>query len=109
GKTVYEKVCLSCHQADGSGVPNLTPPLIEGVFVNGEKKTLIGMVLAGMEEVNIKGEYYAGSMPGFDYLSDDEIADVLTFVRSSFKNKAQPISKAEVAAVRTAKKQQKPD
>ncbi len=103
GKNIYEQTCLACHQADGSGVPNLAPPLIEGVFVNGDKSKLIGVVLSGMQDVEIKGEYYASPMPSFDYLSDEEIASVLTFVRSSFKNKADAVSAAEVAKVRAAK------
>ncbi len=104
GKTIYQQTCAGCHEVDGSGDPDLTPPLIEGVFVNGDKEKLIAMILNGMEEVEIKGQYYAGSMPGFDYLSDEKIADVLTFVRSNFKNKAEPISKEEVAEVRAARK-----
>ena len=104
GKNLYDQTCLACHQIDGSGVPSITPPLIEGVFVNGDKSKLIGVVLSGMQDVEIKGEYYAGIMPAFDYLSDEVIADILTFVRSNFKNNADAVSAAEVAKVRAAKK-----
>src|SRR5687768_4905723 len=75
GKMVYEQNCLACHQADGSGVPNLAPPLIGGVFVAGDKDRLIRIVLDGMQGVEIKGEHYANPMPAFDYLSDLQIAD----------------------------------
>lgn len=101
GKMVYEQNCLACHQADGSGVPNLSPPLIDGTFVKGEKKRLIGIVLQGLQGVEIKGEYYANPMPAFDYLTDADIADVLTFVRSNFKNNEEPITVEEVRATRT--------
>jgi mono/diheme cytochrome c family protein len=103
GKMVYEQSCLACHQADGSGVPFLAPPLIEGTFVNGDKKKLIGIVIKGMQDVEIKGESYANPMPAFDYLTDEQIADVLTYVRSNFKNKSGPVVEADVKEARSAK------
>lgn len=103
GKLLYEQSCLACHQADGSGVPFLAPPLIEGVFVGGEKKRLIEIVLNGMQDVEIKGEHYANPMPAFGYLGDKEIADLLTYVRSNFKNNAPAVTENEVKAVRNNK------
>lgn len=103
GKMLYEQNCLACHQADGSGVPALAPPLIKGVFVSGEKKQLINVLLKGLEGVEIKGEYYASPMPAFDYLSDEDIANVLTYVRSSFSNKEEAISAEEVKQARALK------
>ncbi len=102
GKLIYEQHCLACHQADGSGVPSLAPPLIEGQFVGGESSRLIQVVLNGMEGIEIKGEYYANPMPPFNYLSDEEIADVLTYVRANFRNNAPPVTAAEVKAIRNA-------
>lgn len=100
GRLVFEQTCLPCHQADGSGVPGLAPPLIKGTFVGGDKKRLIRIVLNGLEGVEIKGEQYANPMPSFDFLTDAQIADVLTYVRSHFKNNAGPVSEAEVTAAR---------
>lgn len=100
GKMLYEQSCLACHQADGGGVPGLAPPLVKGEFVNGDKKRLINIVLKGLEGVEIKGETYASPMPAFDYLSDEDIASVLTYVRSNFENKGEAISKEDVAQVR---------
>ena len=100
GKMVYEQSCLACHQADGSGVPGLAPPLIKGVFVNGEKERVINIILNGLEGVEIKGETYANPMPAFDFLSDEDIASVLTYVRNNFENKGEAITREEVAAVR---------
>lgn len=100
GKLIYEQNCLACHQADGSGVPNLAPPLVEGIFVKGDKTKLIKLVLNGLQGVDIKGEVYANPMPAFDYLSDNEIADVLTFVRGNFKNREGPVTSEEVKAQR---------
>jgi mono/diheme cytochrome c family protein len=105
GKKVYQTYCLPCHQADGSGVPRLNPPLIKTSFVLGDKKLLIGIVLHGLDqEVEIDGEVYSNVMASHDFLKDEEIADVLTYVRNSFGNKAPAVKPAEVAAVRAAKK-----
>ena len=103
GKIVYEQNCLACHQVDGSGIPFLAPPLIEGTFVNGDKQRLIEILLNGMQGVEIKGEQYANPMPAFDYLSDKEIADLLTYVRSNFKNQGDAVTEAEVKKVRDKK------
>ena len=103
GKMLYEQSCLACHQADGSGVPGLAPPLAKGVFVNGDKNRLINILLKGLEGVEIKGETYASPMPAFDYLSDEDIAAVLTHVRTNFGNKAEAITKEEVASLRAGK------
>jgi mono/diheme cytochrome c family protein len=100
GKLIFEQTCLACHQADGAGVPQLAPPLVKGTFVNGDKAKLIGIVLHGLENVEINGEYYSNPMPSFDYLSDQDIADVLTYVRSNFSNSASAITSEEVTSAR---------
>jgi mono/diheme cytochrome c family protein len=101
GKALYEAYCLSCHQDDGSGVPRLNPPLIQTTWVTGDKKKLIKWVLSGTtDKVEIDGKTYDNNMPAQDYLKDQEIADVLTYVRSSFGNKSTAVTAAEVKAVR---------
>ena len=100
GKTIYASSCVSCHQSDGGGMPNMIPPLTKTSFVLGDKKVLINVLLKGMSHQDVDGESYHNVMPAFDYLSNQEIADVLTFVRNNFGNKAKAISEAEVEAVR---------
>jgi mono/diheme cytochrome c family protein len=101
GKKVYDTYCLVCHQQDGAGVPRMNPPLIKTSFVLGDKKKLINIVLKGMnEEVEIEGNYYTNVMAPHDFLQDQEIADLLSFVRNSFGNKASMVSAAEVKAER---------
>ncbi|CAN5456188.1 hypothetical protein BH10BAC2_BH10BAC2_25470 [soil metagenome] len=105
GKALYETYCLSCHQDDGSGVPRLNPPLIQTTWVTGDKKKLVKWVLSGStEKVEIDGRYYDNNMPAQDYLKDQEIADVLTYVRSSFGNKSTAVTAAEVKVVRATVK-----
>lgn len=103
GKAIYAKYCMACHQADGGGVPNLNPPLIKTTYVLDDKVRLINIVLNGLdEEVEIDGEFYSNPMPQLDILTDQEIADVLTYIRNSFGNKASAVAVAEVKAVRAS-------
>jgi mono/diheme cytochrome c family protein len=101
GKTVYASFCLACHQADGSGVPNLNPPLIQTEWVTGSKTTLIDMVLKGSRgQVEIDGETFHNTMPAQAHLTDLQIADVLTYIRNNFGNKASDVSATEVKTAR---------
>ncbi len=101
GKIVYEKNCLSCHMADGGGVPRLNPPLIRTEYVLKDKNRLINLVLQGSNAgLVIDGEKYNNPMPPHPHLSDQEIADVLTYIRSSFGNRASKITRQEVAVQR---------
>lgn len=105
GKKVYKSVCLACHQADGSGVPGMHPPIIESKFVNGDPDKLIGIVLEGMSgKIEVDGEIYNSIMPPHAHLSNKEIADVLTYVRSNFGNNSAEISVEQVQKYRESMK-----
>lgn len=104
GEKVYTKVCLPCHMADGGGVPNMNPPLIQTSYVLGDKTKLIRIVLYGMNErVPIDGDYYSNNMAPHNDLTNQQIADVLTYVRNSFGNKASAVTLTEVKQVRLKK------
>lgn len=101
GKKVYESTCLACHQQDGAGVPRMNPPLIKTKNVLGDKSKLIRTILMGLdEEMEINGEVYSNPMPSQPHLKDQEVADVLTYIRNSFGNKASMVTTAEVKAIR---------
>lgn len=105
GKKLYEQYCLTCHQADGGGVPKMNPPLINTSYVTGDKTKLVQWVLRGStENVPIEGKYYSNNMPPQATLKDEEIADILTYIRNSFGNKASAITTAEVKSIRAATK-----
>ena len=105
GKLVYDVFCLSCHQTDGSGVPNMNPPLIQNDWVLGPKNRLIEQILQGSQgKVEIDGETFHNTMPPMGHLTDQQIADVLTYVRKSFGNKASNVSPAEVKSLRSKTK-----
>ncbi|HET9504339.1 MAG TPA: cytochrome c [Hymenobacter sp.] len=105
GAAVYKNVCIACHQADGGGLPPINPPLIKTQYVLGDKSRLSHIVLAGLaERIEIDGEEYKQPMPAQAHLTDQQIADVLTYVRNSFGNKASAVQVAEVKAVRATLK-----
>ena len=104
GKKIYQQYCLTCHMADGAGVPNMNPPLVKTTHVLGDKTTLIQVILKGLNTgEEIDGETYTNVMPPHNFLNDQQVADVLTFVRNSFGNKASKITPAEVKTVRSKK------
>jgi len=105
GKQVYLEQCLACHQADGAGVPNMNPPLLKTKWVLGDKGTLVKVVLNGMTgDVDINDDTYHNVMAPHPDLTDQQISDVLTYVRNSWGNKATAISPAEVKAIRAKNK-----
>jgi mono/diheme cytochrome c family protein len=102
GKAIYTKYCMQCHQVDGTGAQNMIPPLIKTEYVLGNKDTLIKIILKGMSgEVNVNGDLYSNEMPAHNYLKDEEIAAVLTYVRNSFGNNASTVTTLEVKKTRT--------
>jgi len=104
GAQIYSMTCAACHQATGAGLPPQYPPLAPSGFVTGSEDRLLHIVLRGLSgEVEVEGETFNGQMPGWAAaLNDAQVASVLTYVRSSFGNKAGPVTAAQVAAVRKA-------
>jgi mono/diheme cytochrome c family protein len=102
GRKVYDRVCLVCHQSDGSGVPMMYPPIIESEYISGNTDSLILLILEGMSgPVVIKGEEYNSIMPPYkDILDDQEIADLINYLRTSFGNSGEMIKPGQVAAIR---------
>jgi mono/diheme cytochrome c family protein len=82
----------------------MNPPLTQTSWVLGDKTRLVKVILNGMQGVDIDDESYANVMPGFESLTDQQIADVLTYVRNSFGNKATAVSAPEVKAIRASNK-----
>lgn len=103
GEAVYKQSCIACHMADGGGAPPMNPPLIATSFIKGDKATLIGIVLKGMNGQPVDGQKYHNVMPPLDMLSNRQIADVLTYVRNNFGNKESAIDSVEVEVVRQTK------
>lgn len=93
GEAVYKSRCSMCHQANGAGLPNMFPPLAESEWVNGPAENLIKIQLYGLTgPITVKGKDYNGVMAGNATMSDQEIADVLTYVRSHMGNNASAVT-----------------
>ena len=103
GKIVYLQRCMVCHQADGGGVPKLNAPLDASSAVNGsDVSKLIKYIVKGFaDRVEIDGELYSNAMPAAADLTDQQIADVLTFIRSNWSNKAGPVTPLQVKQTRS--------
>lgn len=97
GKKVYNTYCLGCHMEDAMGVPRLNPPLVKSELLLNDKAKPIRIVVKGSEELRSNPDReYKNTMAALSTLSDKEIADVLTFTRNSFGNKAAAITEADV-------------
>lgn len=102
GAAVFASHCAACHQATGTGLPGVFPPLAGSDWVAGKETTLIAIVLHGINgPLTVEGKPYNGAMPTFQaQLQDAEVAAVLTHVRSQWGNTGGPITADAVAAVR---------
>ena len=98
GKKIFETRCLVCHQSDGGGVPNMNPPLDASTNVNGKDiARLVKIIQNGYDErVALDGMYYNNAMTANPDLKEDAIADVLSYIRNSWTNKAGLVSIADV-------------
>lgn len=103
GKAIYDALCLTCHQADAKGLPGIYPPLATSDWIAGEPRPLIRVVLHGLSgPIQVNGQTY-GVMPMPPMgLSDQHLAEVLSYVRASFGNNAQAVTPDQVAAERAA-------
>ena len=101
GKQVYETVCMACHQADGKGMPGAFPPLAGSDYLLGDPARAVGVVVNGLQgEVVVNGNKFNSVMPAMVQLSDQQIADALTYAMNSWGNSAGPVTVAQVAAER---------
>jgi mono/diheme cytochrome c family protein len=102
GRSKYEQVCALCHNSDGAGKPNQAPPLAGSEWVVGSPNQLIRIPLSGLTgPLQVKGETWNLAMPAMGVtMSDEELAAVLTYMRSSWGNKAAPITADQVKSVR---------
>ncbi|HKI68754.1 MAG TPA: cytochrome c, partial [Verrucomicrobiae bacterium] len=104
GKRLFDQICALCHNPDGEGKPNQAPPFVGSQWVLGTPDRLIRIPLVGLQSpIDVAGKTYsfASSMPAMGAaLSDGDLADVLTYMRSSWGNKAAPITADQVKAIR---------
>lgn len=100
GKEIYSAQCISCHQEQGEGIEDIYPPLAKSDYLMADKNRSIEQVIRGISgEMKVNGKLYNSAMSGFD-LTDEEVSDVLNYIRNSWNNKGTAVTPEEVAAVR---------
>jgi nitrite reductase (NO-forming) len=104
GQALFAGTCSTCHQANGAGLPGVFPPLAGSDYLAANPKRAIDIVLQGLSgPVKVNGQDYNSVMPPMSQLTDDEVANILTYVTGSWGNTAAKITKADVAERRKAK------
>ena len=97
GEKIYQTYCGACHLKDGKGDGSRFPPLDNSEYVVGDKTRLINILLNGMQQpITVKGKQYSGLMPSHRFLTDNDMALVLTYIRQNFNNNSSEVSSAEV-------------
>ncbi|AWK05140.1 nitrite reductase, copper-containing [Flavobacterium crocinum] len=100
GKEIFGTTCFACHQSEGQGIPSTFPPLAKSDYLNADSKRAIKTILHGLTgEVTVNGKKYNNVMPSQN-LSDDEIANVLTYIYNSWGNNKTEVTPEMVKALR---------
>jgi nitrite reductase (NO-forming) len=101
GKKIYMQTCFACHQAEGQGIPNAFPPLAKSDYLNANVNRAIEIILKGKTgEITVNGAKYNSVMTR-QAISNDEIADVLTYVYNSWGNNKTNVTKSQVDQVKS--------
>lgn len=101
GKKIYMQNCFACHQAEGQGIPNAFPPLAKSDYLNADVNRAIGIVLKGKTgEITVNGVKYNSVMTR-QAISNNEIADVMTYIYNSWENNKTNVTKAQVDQIRS--------
>ena len=99
GKQLYTQTCLACHQADGEGILTVFPPLAKSDYLNENVDRAIDIVLYGKTgSIIVNGEYYNNVMTALS-LSNEEVANILTFIYNSWENNKTEVTPEMVAKV----------
>jgi nitrite reductase (NO-forming) len=100
GKEVYGSYCITCHMEQGEGIESVYPPVAKSDYLMADKKRSINVVLKGLTgEIKVNGKIYNMDMTSFD-LTDQEVSDVLNYIRNSWGNKGEAVKPEEVKALR---------
>jgi nitrite reductase (NO-forming) len=108
GKEIYEAQCMSCHMDQGQGLEGVYPPLAKSSYL-ADKDRLVKVIRKGMRgPITVNGVQYDGEMTGFE-LTDQETADVINYIRTSWGNKHAAVKAADIpAALSKASKDYQP-
>jgi nitrite reductase (NO-forming)/hydroxylamine reductase len=105
GKSAYDIACAACHQSDGKGLSGAFPPLAGSDYLRADRNRAIKIVLQGLQgKITVNGKAFDSVMPPMPQLSNQEIADILTYVFGNWGNPGGSVSASQVAAVRAGPK-----
>jgi nitrite reductase (NO-forming) len=100
GKEVYTAQCITCHMEKGEGLEGAFPPLAKADYLMADKNRSIKQIIEGVTgEMKVNGVVYNGAMPAID-LTDEQVSDVLNYVRNSWGNKGAAVTPSEVKSQR---------
>ncbi|HEY2247575.1 MAG TPA: cytochrome c [Bradyrhizobium sp.] len=102
GKAIYDHYCIACHEADGSSSPGVYPPLDRNALLqSADPSSTLRVILEGAQTVITPRAPNTGSMPAYArQFSDQDVADVTTYIRNSFGNSAPMVSAEQVKKAR---------
>jgi mono/diheme cytochrome c family protein len=104
GQKLYGSACIACHEVDGSGAPRIYPPLPGNANLqSADPSSTLRIILDGAQTVTTPRAPNKGSMPAYPKLSDQEIADVATYIRNAWGNAAPAVTPEQVAKARKAR------
>ena len=104
GKALFAGTCSTCHQPEGQGMAGVFPPLAKSDYIAADPKRVPTFILHGLVgPVKVNGQDYNSNMPPMSQLTDDEVANISTYVLNSWGNPGGRVSKAEAAKIRQAK------
>lgn len=101
GEAVYKKNCMACHQANGTGMAAVFPPLVDNANITDNPMYIAETVVKGKSgEISVNGATYNGMMPPMAYMTDSDIAAVVNYVNKKFAGGSKEISAEDVKAIR---------
>lgn len=103
GRRIYSQNCVACHQSSGRGIPGVYPSLVNVDWMQDNPERLVKVIHSGLAgPIQVNGQDYNNAMTGFARLSDQQVAAVLTYLRTddSFENNSYPVSEELVSRVR---------
>ncbi|MFO0672197.1 MAG: copper-containing nitrite reductase [Polyangiaceae bacterium] len=105
GKALFMGTCSTCHQPEGQGLGSAFPPLAKSDFLMADKARSMDIVLNGLKgKVTVNGKEFDSVMPPMSHIADDDLANILTYVRNSWGNTGDAVSPKEIADKRAGTK-----
>ena len=101
GKALYLVSCSACHQPNGQGLEGIAPPLAGTRWPSESEDRLARIVLHGLRgPITVAGTEYNLEMPAMGFFDDQDIAAILTYIRSAWGNPSRPVTREAIGKIR---------